>query len=232
MVRTVLKEKQTKHSTLIDKYHGFIKASISNVEKTGAYIPKNTTEKSPVKPLWWTEDCKWVLGIKKTARKTYIKDLTDTNLKVYIESEKEASKVMYECKKKSFRDLCDSINPTMGSKRILGLIKVFQGKFSTPKNSSNDPDAEEFNELKDELIKREVGVIPTPRKVVLERTSPYNLPFSVEEFNTALSSCNKESSPGLDQVSFEALCSLPKEGKDYFMTIMNECFKYSEFPDT
>lgn len=231
-VQSIKEEKQTSHLSVIGRYQSFIDSAIDNLKRAGAYIPKNKSEESPVKPLWWTVACEESLQKKKCARKIYLRDPSEKNLENYLELEKEASKIILESKKKSFMDLCNSINPAMGTKRIWGLIKAFQGKFRTPTNISNDPDADELIDLKEELIGREVEVIPTPKLPVINTALSYNLPFTEEEFNSALASCNKDSAPGLDQISYEALFNLPKEGKDHLRSILNELFQTSEFPDT
>lgn len=108
-------------------------------------------------------------------------------MKIYLELEKEASKVILESKKKSFKDLYNSINPTLRIKRIWGLIKAFQGKFILHMNFTNDPNAEELTALKEELIRSKVKIIPTQKMILTDASSSYNLPFSEEEFSTALS---------------------------------------------
>lgn len=102
----------------LEKYYNFINSSISNLKKAGAYIPRSQSVKSTVKPLWWMDECEDILRKKKLARKAYIKNTLNGNLKNYLEVEKEASKVLLVSKKKSFKDLCNSINPTMECKRI------------------------------------------------------------------------------------------------------------------
>lgn len=96
-------------------------------------------------------------------------------------------------------------------------------------NSSNDPDAEDLAVLKEELIRREIKVFPTPKLRVTDLSSSYNLPFSGEEFDNALAACNRESAPGLDQILYEALFNLPKEGKVYYNAINNEFFRLQNF---
>ena len=51
-----------------------------------------------------------------------------------------------------------------------------------------------------------------------------NLPFSINEFNTALSKVNIHSAPGSDNVSMRMLCHLPYDGKSALLDIFNDCW--------
>lgn len=119
---------QNHEASASEKYNNFAQALISNLKDAGAYVPREKSEKSSLKPLWWNEGCEEISNRKKKMRKKYISKPSETNLNLYLEVKAETNRILGESKKKAFRELCSSINPRMGSKRIWGFVKPFQGK--------------------------------------------------------------------------------------------------------
>lgn len=84
-------------------------------------------------------------------------------------------------KSDSFRQICNSLTPEMGLKRILR------------KNISNDPSAAEFSELRRELIGGDRPPIPWRPLPEVDVGDPLNLEFSEQEFRMALDTFKKDS---------------------------------------
>lgn len=118
----------------LEKYDQFSKIIVESLLDSGAYILRNIKFFSPVKPSWWSTECDQAITRKKKARKEYRQNPSRNNFNK-IEIERETGKIISDQKNQSFKELCNSISPNMGTKRIWSLIRAFSGKRST--NVSN-----------------------------------------------------------------------------------------------
>lgn len=64
-------------------------------------------------------------------------------------------------------------------------------------------------------------------KDIEDESDQYSLPFTKGEFEAALKTCNIDSAPGLNKLSYEAIKKLPQEGLEYLRTLFNACFARS-----
>ena len=61
------------------------------------------------------------------------------------------------------------------------------------------------------------------------RMESYNDPFSMQEFSSALSTCN-DSAPGADNITYSMIKHLPQDTQKFLLTIMNKIWKDNLFP--
>ena len=61
------------------------------------------------------------------------------------------------------------------------------------------------------------------------RSESYNVDFNMQEFMSALTSCN-DSAPGADDVTYSMIKHLPLESKNFLLDLMNRIWKESSFP--
>ena len=55
-------------------------------------------------------------------------------------------------------------------------------------------------------------------------------PFTIQELNIALNSCNPASSPGLDQINNQMLKNIPQNFRSLILTILNEILATNNLP--
>lgn len=82
-----------------------------------------------------------------------------------------------------------------------GLVRAFQGKFPTSTNIPNDPASDGLVSMKKELIGSNIEIVTPVMKECEDEFDPYNLPFTKEEFDSALAETKADSSPGMDLIS-------------------------------
>lgn len=205
-------------------------AVINSLTTAGAFVPRKSN-RSPVKPTWWSPECDDAINQKKKARKSYVLNPSNENLELYIQIEKESEKIL-SAQKKSFRELCNSISPSMGSKRIWGLISAFSGKYSKAGINTNNPNSAELKTLQDEIVREDIPPIPHTNEVQIDESNCYNAPFTRTEFFSALSEYKKDSAPGLDKISYTVIKKLPLPCLESIFQFYNKCFIESSFPDT
>ena len=61
------------------------------------------------------------------------------------------------------------------------------------------------------------------------RTESYNVPLSMEEFQSALASCS-EYAPGADDITYSMIKNLPWKSQKFLLSIINRVWKESAFP--
>ena len=61
------------------------------------------------------------------------------------------------------------------------------------------------------------------------RAESYNVPFSMKEFLSALSTCN-DSAPGVDNITYSMIKLLPQNTQEFMLTIMNKIWIENLFP--
>ena len=61
------------------------------------------------------------------------------------------------------------------------------------------------------------------------RAESYNVAFTMQEFQSALSSCS-DSAPGADNITYSMIKHLPIETKKFLLSIFNRIWKESSFP--
>lgn len=71
----------------VDKYDKVTSVLTDSLLAAGAYIPNKKGNKSPVKPIWWNQDCTEAILKRKKARKTYICSNNKRNFDLYCLAE-------------------------------------------------------------------------------------------------------------------------------------------------
>lgn len=150
--------------------------------------------------------------------------------------EYRAHDVLRVAKHKGFRSMSGSFSPSMGLHRVWGLVGAFLGKRTSRTNVSNDPGAQEFVELQNDLVMEDIP--PIPRFLISTRVTL--IEFGDGDFLMALTKCRKEFSPGLDlmglygtygTLSYETIQRLPPEGLELVRSLFNDFFVSSTFPE-
>lgn len=128
--------------------------------------------------------------------------------------------------KKGFKELCNSLSPATGIKRVWSLLKSFAGKRGANIQYTNNPESDEIKNIQEQLMGENMAPFDLP--IIDDNDHPMNQPFLVEEIVYALAACKKNFSPGIDQVPYEVLRKLTPEYLYSVGEIFTECFMASK----
>lgn len=163
----------------------------------------------------------------------FIRCQSDCNRSRFNEVDNEVKWFLRSKKKASFVEFCNSINPTMGMSHIWSRVKAF-ATASQPLRTgiTNDPDSEIFHKLPNDLVHEAVPLTTLPPLTDFNSASLINSPFSENEFYNAINNIKKDTSPGLDSITYLILKKLTPTAKKFLLTLFNIFFTKSIFPDS
>lgn len=119
----------------------------------------------------------------------------------------------------------------MGSKRIWGTIRAFNThNLAKSTQISNDLLSQEYLQLQDELIRPDIPHPNIPFAPDNDSDNIMNREFSLQDLQRALSSCVKDTSLGMDFISYKMIKKLSIQGLSLLLKICNKMFKFSQFP--
>ena len=180
---------------------------------------------------WWDAECDKIKRLRKAAFKKW--DFTGEliDLIAYNKRCAEAKRIFKNKKIAKFREFVSTLNFKSKSKYTWNKCKIFKNKWA---KVSNNMESNAFSSLTqkalDELC---VPGEPSNPSYIPPSAKPNEFldkPFSLIEFNAALNSCKKSSSPGMDGITYQILAQLPFRYKLILLDILNEVYCTSDFP--
>ena len=214
------------------------------------YIPHADTHTLSTHNPWWNTDCKKAKQNKNRARRKYIGTKDPCDLIEFKRLKAIARKVYHEAQRESWKTYVSNINSETSIKQIWNRVNKLRGKYKgshTPSlkvngNILNDP-LNVANCIAETISQASKGLSssypPFAAKKKTEESKPflfqtsenisYNIPFSTEELQAALSDCSN-SSPGEDYISFIMIKHLHAEAQSTLLTIYNTIWSSGYFP--
>lgn len=214
-----------------ENYNSFIKIIQDSAEKT---IPRKTPhdptkQRQPAKS-WWNEKCSNDTNMRKQASRNGRNFLTAEK---FIEIKKTtaiATKTTNKAKRQGWKDYSSSLNRETPLSEIWSSVKAY--RIGITKNSI----PEEFNSLDieeyiDSLCPASVPTEDETQTFQLqdENYDDLHTEFNNDELDIALSSTNN-SAPGLDEINYKMIKSLPKKAKKVLLKIYNKIWKSGKIP--
>lgn len=217
----------------IHTYCKFIENIEKSIVESGGFKPTNKgRKKGKTKPIWWNDECTLAIEKRSNARKIYFQNQTPEALTQYIRIDNEIKFFLRKQKQESYKKFCNTINPSMGLKRIWSVVKGFQSRNSHCSTYIyNDPNLPEIFSLKQELLYSDVLPVNIPYNINPDENNSLNHPFTPEDLQLSLNSCKRDTAPGRDSITYPILKKLPITARKLLLEIFNFFFKNSTFPE-
>lgn len=186
----------------------------------------NTCKKIP-QPWWDSELESQVRKVRENFRKWKRNGYSVTLYECYAESEHEFKRMVKDKKQKSWKMFCDSLDSDTSLPTLWRMARRFKGKCSD-NNQPRDP------VLMDELLRRLAPAStlePIHPRLILESDGNGCQYFSIQDLQQVLDN-TKDTSPGLDGISYAALRNLPFSAKQILLGIYNEIFHSGDIPES
>ena len=202
-------------------------------------IPKTTGKpRRPVVP-WWNDKCAVSRRIARACYKRYRRRPILVNKIAYSRNLAIQSKVFKEARRESFIRYISDLKYNSPMSIVWDRIRKLQGKFSpSPSpilkiNLSVISDARQVAETlarhfadvsssshyspEFQNIRNSTSIVPP----VCSNSDAYNLPFSMTEFEYAVSQ-SSPTSPGEDEIMYAMISHLPQTSKKFLLCVLNE----------
>ncbi|CAB0042880.1 unnamed protein product [Trichogramma brassicae] len=162
---------------------------------------------------WWNEECTSLAAERRSLAKKFLSDPTPENLKLLKINEKSTKKKFAEIKKASFQKYIESkLSKDTDMSEIWKTINKFKGKHI---NNNNIKDLDTLANAR-KFIQKYCAHTPLEPPNFQENSSRasnvteyIDAQISLEEFTAAINSSSKNSSPGIDQVTYSMLKQAP-----------------------
>ena len=189
----------------------------------------------------WDQEASKAIAERRKARKTLERSPTSTNVEIYQNKFSIAQKLVKEKKDKAWQDFISSINHTMPISTIWKKIQSIKGynyQFSYPIKRNGELVLDPY--MKANLFAEYYqNIAPVPRNstpninqtFTIESDSPeqYNKDITLHELESVIRNV-KESSPGVDQITYTLLKHLKPEHISEILDLYNCCFNLGIFP--
>ncbi|XP_018373152.1 PREDICTED: RNA-directed DNA polymerase from mobile element jockey-like [Trachymyrmex cornetzi] len=195
-------------------------------------------------PPWWTEECSKAILERRNFAKTYQRCPTLENFLAFKRARAACSKKLYKTKRKQWKKFVGSFDCKTPTTDIWRLFKAFKRRNFADFNNIV-PGSEQQRDLLSEAVNKIcLPFCPPNFTNNLEFMIAEDLhqqekvfgelgeSFTKEELNLALTQSNKNSAPGLDQISYIMLTSLPDNYQEFLLDLFNRIFKEGVVPNS
>lgn len=211
-----------------------INNDLSKYKKTKS---ANNNKKSSSPAPWWNESCQEAVDLRRLSISIYKANPTYHNYLSFKRQEAIARRVLKSEKRKGWREFCQTLSPRTSITRIWSVVKRFKNRrleIAKPVSLSNLTFLPE--------VLSTISSICPPSSLHLTYSSLQELPqnstqchsffspFFCREFCSVLSDLKIKSSPGLDQIDYKIITSLPESYLDLLLDILNEILTAGLFP--
>ena len=207
-------------------------------ENATKFIPKTSgLPRRPVVP-WWNKECEVARKITRTCFRRYLRTHYEADRIAYLRACAKRKRTIKKAKRASWNKYVSNINTKTPSKDIWDKIRKLQGKYvpsplpiirddnrlvSDPKETA-ELLAKHFAKVSSaenyspafQQIRTSTSVVP-PASL---NTEAFNLPFSMEEMQNAISSSSL-TAPGEDGIRYEMISHLPQDTKVFLLETLN-----------
>jgi ribonuclease HI len=221
----------------------------SSILSESKKTPQKKKNKNPVP--WWTDECSQTHKEMKKALKKYRRFKSHENRAAYKEIRKQAKKVKTNAKRFEFRKHCQTLDPSKTQvKELWGKLKAMKGKGSTaPSKGLKIPVKTETDKQKAEILaqhffevssNRGLGEVEVERRKSMMKTwggssdqgeqdSFINADITEAEVRKAMRN-KKESSAGVDIITYTILKHLPDKTITELTELFNRVWKSGHIP--
>ncbi|KAI5728073.1 hypothetical protein M8J77_011106 [Diaphorina citri] len=214
-------------------------------------IPRSNPENMKPRVPWWTEECYKAIKNKNKCYRKYKSTLSPDDFTLFKRARAISRKTVWQAKRESWRNFIGSININTSSKEAWQKVKRILGKKTNQigvpcllqdsqyitdkkdvanilnerfhKNSDLSSHSDTFQTFK-ELSERE------PLHFSDSNSDPYNAPITMREIERALNS-RKDTSPGIDKISYVMLKKLPRPSLIILNKIYNRIWYSGIIPE-
>lgn len=225
----------------------FTKAILNTANQ---YIPMSDGYRPRKCVPWWNEEIRIAIQNKKRALNIFKRHPTNENMIRFKQARAKARRSIDSSKRNSWHEYISSIKTDTPTSEIWNKIKKVSGKnFLEPTAvlMENDQLIREAKEIPDvfgryfQNISSDDNCDPTFLRIKhgLEReldfseniTSPYNVPFSMEEIENALTEV-KKSSPGPDSIPYDFIIHMSRSEKEKLLSLYNQIWIEGKYPES
>ena len=223
---------------------------LSNIilDSAGKSIPQTAgLPRRPVVP-WWNKDCAVARKVTRTCFRRYLRSPCEANRIAYARACAKQKRTFKKAKRLSWRKYISDISAKTPSSDVWKKIRKLQGKFvpaSMPVLKVNERYVSDPKCVAESLAKHfanvssaahyshdfqqfrlSASVVPP----VSDNMEAFNLPFSMDEMMTALSSSSL-TSPGEDSIRYEMISHLSVSAKCFLLDTLNGLWISRTTPD-
>ena len=212
-------------------------------------IPLKGSKPKRMPVPWWNEACKNSLKARNIAFNIFKKNPITKNLIAYKKARAHARRTIIKAKQNSWRDYISRINRFTPTTDIWKKIQKISGRYSLPsppvilQNSSNVYLPRETAEClashysssfkilnrSDKFLETKAYLDNQVFNFSTDTELNYNLPFTLNELQSALSKCSGKS-VGPDRIHNEMLKQLSVDNKSTLLKIFNNIWRKGDFP--
>lgn len=198
---------------------------------------------------WWNPEIAEAIKTKKQALNKFKRQPTTDNFESFKIARSRARKIMIKSKKDTWNKYKSTITSDTDINEVWRKIKAIQGKLQKQEISNiqdvngtvlNDPRllaevfADHFSNVSSTsnyMTKFREAIPEKERKLDFntEQHLPYNLPFTIDELEGALSKA-KLSAPGKDSITNDMLKNLRQAMKENVLTLFNQLWEKGVYP--
>ena len=221
------------------------------IVKAGLEAIPRSSGKFARKPVpWWTIQCSITRKAMRAALTRYRRNPCDLYLLSYKKARARFRYQIKQAKRQSWIKYLSSINWRTTLPEVWSKIRKIAGKYVPPPLpvlkvngltlASPVEVSEAFADHFAKVSSKNVNLPYHHQRIHDEsrnldfstsRSETYNLPFTMKEFLSALSSCH-DSAPGPDDIPYAMIRHLPKETQSFLLSIINRIWKESYLPST
>ncbi|KAJ4448287.1 hypothetical protein ANN_10301 [Periplaneta americana] len=180
-------------------------------------------------PLWWDEDIKDNIKLRKELTSQYIKNMTPENYMLLNKQSAITKKLIRKKRRNSWKQYCNTLRKDTRSKKVWQIIKRL-------KNNRTFTDSTPFNwktieEIKQHICPLTVSVSPYTFQSDLSFSDHILLhPIEKGEIEIVLETV-RSTSPGKDEITYDMIKHFPDEAFRLLIQHFNYILRTQEIPD-
>ena len=197
---------------------------------------------------WWSSKCHEAHRTMRSSFTRYRRRKCEYYLIEFRKARARFRFVIKKARKESWTIYISSINSKTPLTVVWKKVRKILGKFTPcqpPVLKINgrevaDPQvvANEFAKHFANVSKKDVNRPYSAQRQQIEeaeinftpsRNEPYNMPFTLREFESALSKC-KESAPGPDDITYSMIKHAPENTKSFILSLINRIYREHSYP--
>lgn len=180
-------------------------------------------------PLWWDEDIKNNIKLRKELTSQYIKNMTPENYMLLNKQSAITKKLIRKKKRNSWKQYCNTLRKDTRSKEVWQIIKTLKNNRtftdSTPLNWKT------IEEIKQHICPLTVSVSPYTFQSDLSFSDHILLhPIEKGEIEIVLETV-RSTSPGKDEITYDMIKHFPDEAFRLLIQHFNYILRTQEVPD-
>jgi ribonuclease HI/endonuclease/exonuclease/phosphatase (EEP) superfamily protein YafD len=173
---------------------------------------------------YWDDELTQLANEKRQACRSFQRNLSYVSFQIYKQKEEEFKTRLKEKKTQSWRNFCDSLNGDTAVGQLWRMARKFK--------NSNYQERDQFSKYRIDGDKFLTKIAPhyVAHHEENRRFIDTN-PFIMEELEAALAN-TKDSSPGIDRITYSAIKRLPLTAKQMLIRFFNEFLGGKEIPES